>query len=118
MGAIETEIKNWLSAQGLAFSIKPETFAIDGDGPRPFIFSPTFRIENTSIKGRTIMVEPVMSFAPQAGLRRVQAFSRRFKDKYYVVLIVKKRMLSRIPADAYDKLLVIEDLKNARIAPE
>jgi len=115
---IETEIKNWLSAQGLVFSTKPETFAIDGDGPKPFIFSPTFKIENMSIEGRTIIVEPVMSFAPQAGLRRVQAFSRRFREKYYVVLIVKKRMLGRIPADAYDKLIVFEDLNNARLTAE
>lgn len=115
---IETEIKNWLTAQGLVFSTKPETFAIDGDGPKPFIFSPSFKIENMTIEGRTIIVEPVLSFAPQAGLRRVQAFSRRFRNKYYVVLIVKKRMLGRIPADAYDRLIVIEDLKSTRLTPD
>lgn len=118
MGQKDEQIRSWLTDQGLAYSIKPETFVIDGDGPKPFVFSPSFRIENLHINDRIVIVEPVMSFAPQAGLRRVQAFRRRFKEKYYVVLIVKKRMLDKIPVDAYDKLLVLENLDNYRLTPK
>jgi hypothetical protein len=67
------------------------------------------------ITGKVIIVEPVTSFAPQGGLKRVQTFRRQFHEKYHVVVITKKRMLDRIPSNAYDQLIVFEDIDKAKV---
>ena len=64
---------------------------------------------------KVMIVEPVTSFAPQGGLKRVIAFRRQFSEKYHVVLVTKARMLDKIPSTAYDQLVVFEDMDKAKV---
>lgn len=107
--------KEWLEAQNIEFTTQAETFIIDGDGPKPFKYVPNFVIIGKRFHNKVIIVEPVTSFAPQGGLKRVMAFRRQFNDKYHVVLVTKTRMLDRIPQAAYDQLVVFEEIDNIRI---
>jgi hypothetical protein len=107
--------KEWLESQNIEFTTQAETFIIDGDGPKPFKYVPNFIIIGKRFHNKVMVVEPVTSFAPQGGLKRVIAFRRQFKNKYHVVLITKKRMLDRIPETAYDQLVVFEDIDNTRV---
>jgi uncharacterized protein YifN (PemK superfamily) len=115
MNKVVEKVKEWLQAQNLEFTVQAETFIIDGDGPKPFKFVPMYIIVGKRITGKVIIVEPVTSFAPQGGLKRVQTFRRQFHEKYHVVVITKKRMLDRIPSNAYDQLIVFEDIDKAKV---
>lgn len=107
--------QQWLEGQNLNFTVQAETFIIDGDGPKPFKYVPNFVIIGKRFRNKVIVVEPVTSFAPQGGLKRVQAFRRQFKDKFHIVLVTKSRMLDSIPENAYDQLVLFEKLDKTRI---
>ena len=115
MAKIIDTIKKWLEDQNLEYSERDETFIIDGDGPKPFKYIPNFVIRNKRFHSKVIIVEPVTSFAPQGGLKRVQTFRKQFTAKYHVVVITKNRMIDRIPASVYDQLIEFEKLDKARI---
>jgi hypothetical protein len=115
MNKVIEKVKEWLENQTLEYTIQAETFIIDGDGPKPFKFVPTFILVGKRIHGKVIIVEPITSFAPQGGLKRVQIFRRRFHDKYHVVVVTKKRMLGGVPSAAYDQLVVFEDIDKSKV---
>jgi len=115
MSKIIETTKEWLESQNIEFTTQAETFIIDGDGPKPFKYIPNFIIIGKRFHNKVIVVEPVTSFAPQGGLKRVIAFRRQFKSKYHVVLVTKKRMLDRIPDFAYDQLVIFEDIDKIRV---
>lgn len=115
MSKIKEKVLEWLEGQNLEFTVQAETFVIDGDGPKPFKYIPNFIVVGKRYHGRVVIVEPITSFAPQGGLKRVQTFRRQFHSKYYVVIITKRRMLDRIPDDAYDQLLIFEELDGSFI---
>ncbi len=115
MSKIIDKTREWLESQNLEFTSDAETFIIDGDGPKPFKYDPTFIIIGKRFNNKVIVVEPVTSFAPQGGLKKVIAFRRQFKNKYHVVLITKTRMLDRIPQSAYDQLVVFENIDDTHL---
>ncbi|MCP4582993.1 MAG: hypothetical protein GY839_15400 [candidate division Zixibacteria bacterium] len=115
MSKIIEKTQEWLEGQNLEFTVQAETFIIDGDGPKPFKYIPNFVIVGKRFHNKVIIVEPVTSFAPQGGLKRVQAFRRQFKEKYHIILITKTRMLDRIPESAYDQLVVFEEIDKTKI---
>lgn len=115
MSKIINRVEQWLEDQKLEFTIQAETFIIDGDGPKPFKYIPNFIIVGKRFRNKVVIVEPITSFAPQGGLKRVQAFRRQFNSKYHIVIVTKKRMLDQIPKNAYDQLLVYERLDKSRI---
>ena len=115
MSKILEKTKEWLEAQNIEFTTQAETFIIDGDGPKPFKYVPNFVIIGKRFHNKVMIVEPVTSFAPQGGLKRVIAFRRQFSEKYHVVLVTKSRMLDKIPNAAYDQLVVFEDMDKAKV---
>jgi len=115
MAKIIETVQKWLEDQNLAYSIKTETFIIDGDGPKPFKYVPNFIILNRRFQRKVIIVEPITSFAPQGGLKRIQTFRQQFNDKYHIVVISKNRILERIPSSAYDQLVEFEKLDKIKI---
>ncbi len=115
MSKITHKIKQWLEDQNLSYAIQAETFVIDGDGPKPFKYIPNFIILGRRFQNKAVVVEPITSFVPQGGLKRVQAFKRQFNSKYHIVIITKKRILDLIPKNAYDQLIVYEQLDKSRI---
>lgn len=115
MSKIINRVEQWLEDQNLEFTVQAETFIIDGDGPKPFKYIPNFIIVGKRFRNKVVVVEPITSFAPQGGLKRVQAFRRQFKSKYHIVVVTKKRMLDQIPENAYDQLVVYERLDRLKI---
>ena len=108
-------VQEWLDSQKLEFSEKAETFIIDGDGPKPFKYVPYFIIIGKRFHGRVVIIEPITSFAPQGGLKRVQTFRKQFHKKYHVVVVTKRRMMDQIPENAYDQLVEFETMNRTRI---
>ncbi|MCD6161101.1 MAG: hypothetical protein J7K40_01655 [candidate division Zixibacteria bacterium] len=115
MTKILDTVKNWLEKQNIEYSVQAETFIIDGDGPKPFKYVPNFIIHGKRFHGKTVIVEPITSFAPQGGLKRVQTFRHQFSSKYHIVIITKNRMLDKIPQNAYDQLIEFEKLDKSKI---
>jgi hypothetical protein len=115
MSKIHETIQYWLESQNLDYTIQAENFVIDGDGPKPFKYVPYFILIGKRFRSKVIVVEPITSFAPQGGLKRVQTFRNQFRDKYHVVVIAKKRMIDRIPRNAYDQLIEFEKLDTSRV---
>ena len=115
MSKIIDKTREWLESQNIEFTTEAETFIIDGDGPKPFKYEPTFIVIGKRFHNKVIIIEPVTSFAPQGGLKKVMAFRRQFSNKYHVVLVTKNRMLDRIPDSAYDQLVVFESIDSTQI---
>ncbi len=115
MNKVTEKIREWLEAQGLEYTYQAETFVIDGDGPKPFKFVPTYILVGKRIKGKVIIIEPITSYAPQGGLKRVQIFRKRFHEKYHVVVVTKKRMYDDIPSDTYDQLVMFENIDKTKV---
>jgi hypothetical protein len=115
MSKIIDRIEQWLEDQGLGFTVRAETFIIDGDGPKPFKYIPNFIILGRRFHNKVLVVEPITSFVPQGGLKRIQAFRRQFNRKYHIVVVTKKRMMDQIPENAYDQLVVYEQLDKIKI---
>jgi hypothetical protein len=115
MNKVIEKVKEWLEAQGLEYTYQAETFIIDGDGPKPFKFVPTYILVGKRIKGKVIIIEPITSFAPQGGLKRVQIFRKRFHEKYHVVVVTKKRMFEDIPPETYDQLVLFENIDKSKV---
>jgi len=115
MTKIIEEIQSWLEAQNLEYLVKAETFLIDGDGPKPFKYVPNYIILNKRFRKKVIIVEPITSFVPQGGLKRLQTFKQQFSNKYHVVIITRSRMQNKIPSSAYDQLVEFEKLDKTKI---
>jgi len=115
MPRIIDAIQEWLEDQNLEFAAKSETFIIDGDGPKPFKYVPHFTIVGRRFGDKAVIVEPVTSFAPQGGLKRVITFRNQFCSKYHVVVVTRSRMLEQIPESAYDQLVEFEKLSESKI---
>lgn len=115
MSKIHDTIQDWLEKQNLDYSIQDETFIIDGDGPKPFKYVPYYILVGKRFHRKVIIIEPITSFAPQGGLKRVQTFRNQFKSKYHIVVVTKNRMIDQIPSSAYDQLIEFEKLDKSKI---
>ena len=75
-------------------------------------FSPSIRLTELKIEGRPLLLEPINSLQIGGGLRRLSAFRHGHADEYYVVVVTRRALHHRLPADAYDAVFDLEALED------
>jgi hypothetical protein len=76
---------------------------------RHALYVPSIVLPDLKTEQRIIIIEPIDSVRPGGGLRRVAGFRRGHFTEYFVVLVARRILRSRIPEDAYDLLVPLED---------
>lgn len=80
-------------------------------GDRLALYRPDIVLTQTEYRGRVILLEIAPSIRPGSGLRRAIAFREANAEHYFVALLARRSLHPKIPPQAYDVLLPIEDFR-------
>ena len=75
------------------------------------LYIPSIVLTHSKKDGRTILIQPLDSASPGGGARRLQSFRHQHSDQYFVIVIARQALHTRIPEDAYDLILPLQNLK-------
>ena len=75
------------------------------------LYIPSIILTHSKKAGRTILIQPLDSINPGGGARRLQGFRQQHGADYFVIVLARRALHTRIPEDAYDLLLPLQDLK-------
>lgn len=73
------------------------------------LYIPCITLTDLKKDGATIVIEPIDSIYPGSGVRRLQALRKVHGPDYYVIVVARRALHSRIPEDAYDAIFPLED---------
>ena len=74
------------------------------------VLTPSIVLTKLKCDDRIVVVEPIDSVQIGGGVRRLQSFRKRHGREYYVIVVTRRALHRRIPADAYDSIFDIEAL--------
>jgi hypothetical protein len=91
----------------------PETHSFEVVlGPRRrALYVPSIILTHTAKDGETILIEPIDSDRPGGGIRRLQAFRMAHHSNYFLIVVARRVLHRKLPADAYDLLVPLEDFE-------
>jgi hypothetical protein len=109
---MEAAVCEWLIDRGVAHRHASEVFTVKMGATRaPSIYVPDIILHDKNKDGKTVIIEPLHSYAPKYGGTRIfAAFRKQLKRKYYIIMIAKKHYMHKILKDAYDVLIDFEKL--------
>ncbi|HET6273860.1 MAG TPA: hypothetical protein VFG32_12855 [Bacteroidota bacterium] len=109
---MEATVCDWLVKHGIAHRHASEVFAVKTGAARvPNIYVPDIILHDRNPQGKTIIVEPIHTYAPKdGGSRLLASFRKELKSKYYVIVIAKKHYLHKVQKGAYDVLIDFDNL--------
>lgn len=73
------------------------------------LYIPSVTLTDLKKDGAAILIEPVDSIHPGSGVRRLQSLRREHAGEYFVIIITRRSLHARFPADACDALFPVED---------
>ncbi len=85
------------------------SFTVPIGRKRQALFTPSIVLTQTLKDHLIILIEPIDSFRPGGGLRRLQGFCHRHSDEYFLIVVARRALHPHVPADAYHLLLPLED---------
>jgi hypothetical protein len=75
------------------------------------LYIPSILLTEAKKDGRAVVIEPVDSARPGGGVRRLQGFRQRHGGEYFVVVVARRTLRSRLPDTAYNLCFPLEDFQ-------
>jgi len=107
----EAALCEYLDARAVAHQHWALNFELPTRPAQWQLFTPSILLTETTLDDRAVVIEPVVSLQVGGGLRRLQSFRKRHGREYFVIVVTRRALHRRIPEDARDAIIHIEDFE-------
>jgi hypothetical protein len=109
----EAMVCSWLEKRDVVHRHASKIFRLSSEpdtAPRTYI--PSITLDHLNKKGKTLIIEPLDSYGLTLGkMKLLTEFRRQHGKTHSVVVLVKRQSLRKVPKDARDTLISLEDIK-------
>jgi hypothetical protein len=110
----EAIVCSWLEKRDVLHRHAGEVFRLSiGAAVGQRVYIPSIILDLPGKRGKTVIIEPLDGFGlTQGKMKMLAEFRAKHKRTHFVVALVKRQSLRKVPRDARDALIALEDIKS------